>query len=434
MTAIAITNRATDSDIPTNSLSYTLVSPPVGMTINTNSAVITWTPTEAQGPSTNLITTVVKDNGVPPLSATNTFTLIITEVNSAPVLSVISTRTNAELTAFIFTNSATDADIPTNRLSYLLLSPPAGMSINTNSAVITWTPTETQGPSTNLITTIATDNGVPPLSATNSFTLIITEVNSAPVLPFIADQTIPELTTLIVTNTATDSDIPTNTLSYSLLSAPSGAVIDAASGIISWAPSESQGPSTNLITTVVTDNGVPPLSATNTFTVIVTEVNSAPTLAPISDLATYAGIPLAITNAATDSDIPTNTLSFSLTLAPTGATIDAASGLIAWTPPAAAATNLFTVRVTDDGTPPLAAEISFAVSVLFPSLQIGGDPSQMLLNWPADATPFILESSTDLYDIASWQPVTNPPSTNGILLQITNAPAFDREFFRLRLP
>ena len=53
--------------------------------IDTN-GVITWTPTEAQGPGTNTITTVVTDNGVPPLSVTNSFVVIVTEVNSAPVL------------------------------------------------------------------------------------------------------------------------------------------------------------------------------------------------------------------------------------------------------------------------------------------------------------------------------------------------------------
>jgi len=49
--------------------------------------------------------------------------------------------------------------------------------------VITWTPTEAQGPGTNLSRTIVTDTAVPPLSATNSFTVIATEVNRAPVLP-----------------------------------------------------------------------------------------------------------------------------------------------------------------------------------------------------------------------------------------------------------
>src|SRR4029079_2751698 len=156
-------------------------------------------------------------------------------------------------------------------LTYILQNPPAGATIDTNG-VINWTPTEAQGPSTNTITTIVTDNGVPPLSATNSFTVTVTEVNSAPTLPVQTNRTIAELATLVVTNRATDTDLPTNTLNYSLQNPPAGATIDTNGGI-TLAQTEAQGPSTNTIITVVTDNGALPLSATNSFIVTVTEVN-----------------------------------------------------------------------------------------------------------------------------------------------------------------
>src|SRR2546425_6946474 len=97
LTALVVTNTATDSDVPTNVLGYSLINPPEGAIIDSN-GVITWTPTEAQGPSTNILTTVVSDNGVPPLSATNSFTVVVTEVNSAPVLSAQPDRTMAALT------------------------------------------------------------------------------------------------------------------------------------------------------------------------------------------------------------------------------------------------------------------------------------------------------------------------------------------------
>ena len=48
-----------------------LVSAPVGVNLNPNTGVLSWTPTEAQGPSTNVITVKVSDNGSPSLSATN---------------------------------------------------------------------------------------------------------------------------------------------------------------------------------------------------------------------------------------------------------------------------------------------------------------------------------------------------------------------------
>src|SRR6266498_2834323 len=67
------------------------------------------------------------------------------------------------------------------------------------SGIITWTPTEAQGPSSGVVfTTKVTDNGTPALSASNSFTVTVNEVNSAPTLPGIVSQTVNELATLIV--------------------------------------------------------------------------------------------------------------------------------------------------------------------------------------------------------------------------------------------
>ncbi len=56
------------------------------MTINASSGAISWTPTEAQGPSTNVITVVVTDTNAAALvnrqlSTTNTFTVAVNEVN-----------------------------------------------------------------------------------------------------------------------------------------------------------------------------------------------------------------------------------------------------------------------------------------------------------------------------------------------------------------
>src|SRR5206468_3106582 len=200
----------------------------------------------------------------------------VNEVNSAPLLPGQADRTIAELTTLTVTNTATDGDLPANVLTYQLVSPPTGASISA-SGVISWTPSEGQGPSTNTFTTIVTDNGTPVLSATNTDRKSVEEGNSAPLLPGQTNRTINELTTLTVTNTATDGDLPANILSYQLVSPPTGASISA-SGVISWTPSGAQGPSTNTFTTIVTDNGTPVLSATNSFTVTVNEVNTAPLL------------------------------------------------------------------------------------------------------------------------------------------------------------
>jgi hypothetical protein len=196
--------------------------------------------------------------------------------NTAPVLPAQNDRTVSELSTMVVTNTASDADVPANALAYSFISAPANATIS-SSGIITWTPTEGQGPGTNVFTTRVTDNGIPPLSATNSFKVVVTEVNSAPALPVQPDRTVTALTPLVVTNTASDSDIPANTLSYTLLNPPAGAGIDA-NGIITWTPPDAPGTTTNLVRTVVTDNGTPPLSATNSFNVIVLSASTPPAI------------------------------------------------------------------------------------------------------------------------------------------------------------
>jgi hypothetical protein len=49
----------------------------VGAAIDLNSGLFSWTPTEVQGPGTYPIGVIVRDDGTPSLSATNTFTVTV---------------------------------------------------------------------------------------------------------------------------------------------------------------------------------------------------------------------------------------------------------------------------------------------------------------------------------------------------------------------
>ena len=184
-----MTNAATDSDTPANTLTYALtVSNASGAVTNASisaTGVITWSPTEDQGPSTNTFTTLVTDNGSPNLSATNTFTVVVNEVNSAPsFVQTPANQTIAPLSTMTVTNAATDSDIPANTLTYALaVSNAKGAVTNASisaSGIITWTPTEDQGSSTNTFTTVVTDNSSPAMSATNAFTVIVTAPENVP--------------------------------------------------------------------------------------------------------------------------------------------------------------------------------------------------------------------------------------------------------------
>jgi hypothetical protein len=352
-----VTNAAVDNDIPALPLTYTVLvtnllnnSAVLNAAISTN-GVITWTPTEAQGPSTNLVTTVVSDGT---LSATNRFTAVINEVNSAPVLPVQGNLIITGRTPVLVTNTATDGDLPANPLGYQLVSPPSGAVINTDG-IISWTPSVKQVPGVYTFTTVVTDTNIyavnaQNLSATNSFTVTVQVSHNGPTLPAASNVTNNELLLLTVTNSAVDNDIPALALTYTVLVTNllnNSAVLNATistNGVITWTPSEAQGPSTNLVTTVVSDGT---LSATNRFTAVINEVNTAPVLPVQGNLISSGLTPVLVTNTATDSDIPANPLGYQLT-GPSGAVIST-NGVISWTPGVGQVPGVytFTTIVTD---------------------------------------------------------------------------------------
>ncbi len=190
--------------------------------------------------------------------------------NTAPKLTAPNTQTINEGQTLNVTMEATDSDVPANALTFSLDGgAPLGAIIDPATGVLTWATGEGNGPSTNKITVRVSDNGVPSLSAMAQLMVIVNEVNQAPEIATLTDRAINEGTRLTFSATSSDPDLPSNALAFRLAAgAPTGATITPA-GVFTWTPTALQGPSTNKIDVVVTDNGSPNLSTTTTFTVIV---------------------------------------------------------------------------------------------------------------------------------------------------------------------
>ena len=275
------------------------------------------------------------DNGTPNLDDFETIQVTVGEVNAAPVLAAIGDKSVDEGSLLTFTAGASDPDTPADTLTFSLdAGAPVGASIVGSSGVLTWTPTEAQGPGTFDITVRVTDNGTPNLDDFETIQVTVGEVNVAPVLAAIGDKTVDEGSLLTFTASASDPDVPANTLTFSLdAGAPTGASIDGSSGVFTWTPTEAQGPGIFDITVRVTDGGTPNLDDFETIQVTVGEVNAAPVLAAIGDKTVDEGSLLTFTAGASDPDTPGNTLTFSLDAgAPAGASIDGSSGVFTWTP------------------------------------------------------------------------------------------------------
>ena len=282
---------------------YTLTTAPGGMNINP-AGVITWTPSEAGTYSV----TVMASNGIAP-NATQSYTLTITPEESAPVITSTPVTVGMVNIAYSYDVNATGNPAPI----FELITAPAGMTIDP-AGVISWAPSEAG----NYPVTVKASNGVAP-DATQSFSITVEPEGGAPEIISTA------LTTAMLNQAysydvnATGDPAPT----YALTTAPEGMTIDPLSGLITWTPEVEGG----FPVTVTASNGVNP-DASQTFFLVVTEANFAPTItstpltiAEANQLYTYD------VNAAGN---PTPT--YALAEAPAGMSIDPVSGLISWTP------------------------------------------------------------------------------------------------------
>ncbi|MBW8864051.1 MAG: hypothetical protein JF609_03830, partial [Verrucomicrobia bacterium] len=429
----------TEGVVGTNALTYVRNEPSLNVELGTNAATIV---VDAQGriyqPDETALPTVVTTNGSTlildqaGIGSSTTITARELWAGAAPGSAIIN--------RLVWTNSTSrqwsaTAGAVGQALNFTVggLASNSGYTVRKAGAVFTNVSSTASGQ-----LQIA-DKG----SDTNTavYYLNLQSANLPPVLPVIADQTINELATLKVTNTATDTETPGSLLTYGLLSAPTNATISA-SGIISWKPTEAQGPSTNIIVTKVTDDGAPPLSSTNSFMVLVNEVNSAPRLPVQPNLTINAGATLTVTNTATDTDIPANGLTYQLTAAPINAVIDA-GGVITWTTPTnqAPSTNLFVTVVTDNGVPPLSATNNFTVTVVAGSepqavaLRISITPTNTLvISWPAPSTGWTLQRTGDLVTTNGWTDVNQAQVSNiGGENEVIVANLTEKAFYRLKL-
>ncbi len=420
-------------------VSFSLAGAPAGATIDPTNGVFAWTPTEAQGPGTNQLFVIATDGGLPGLSATQSFTVVVLETNEPPTLTAISNYHVFVGEQITITNSVSDGDLPENTLIFSLLNAPTNATIDPVNGLFAWTPLPSQSPSTNSIFVVVVDDGVPSLSATQGFTVVVIASNSPPVLGVISNFAVIEGDTLTFTNFVSDADIPANKLLFSLLSAPANAVLDATNGVFTWTPMPAQAPSTNVIVLMVTDDGVPVLSATQSFSVVVLQTNHPPVLAAIADRKVHAGTLVRFTNVVTDANLPPDALSFTLDAgAPPGATVGASDGLFLWATSDADAntTNIITVRVTDSGLPPLSDAMSFMLTVverpLITSLEFTNQTVQV--TWSAvSGQGYQLEYTTNLSQ-TNWSVVLPDVISNGATAAQTNI--FDQvspQYYRVRV-
>ncbi|HYP52904.1 MAG TPA: DNA/RNA non-specific endonuclease, partial [Pyrinomonadaceae bacterium] len=254
----AVTLAASDFNV-NNAPTFTVVTPPAHGELSGDGAELTYTPhANYHGPDSFTF----KANDGAKDSNTATVSINVTPVNDAPTLAGVPGAANVnELTALAFTAQGTDVDQPAQTLTFSLAGAPAGASINPSTGEFSWTPSEAQG-----------GTGVPfnfkvivsdgTATAEADISVNVGEVNQAPVLAPIGDQTLMLGGTLAFTAAGADADLPAQALAYSLTGAvPAGASINPATGAFSWTPTAAQVGQVYAFGVRVTDNGAGQLFA-----------------------------------------------------------------------------------------------------------------------------------------------------------------------------
>ncbi|MBI5383812.1 MAG: cadherin repeat domain-containing protein [Verrucomicrobia bacterium] len=102
------------------------------------------------------------------------FSITSPPTNHAPVITPVGTKVVVETNLLSFTVLATDADLPQQKLTFSLEpGAPVGAGINPTNGLFTWTPPAGSAPGTNQFTVRVTDDGSPPMSATNVFDIVV---------------------------------------------------------------------------------------------------------------------------------------------------------------------------------------------------------------------------------------------------------------------
>ena len=260
--------------------------------------------------------------------STATTIIVIPPANVLPV-AANKTLTTDEDVAAVVTMTATDSDIPANTLTYGIVANPANgvlSLLNSATGQVTYTPALNYNGSDSFTYKVYDGTGY---SNTATVSIAVNALNDAPTLTGVsAEYTIPELAAF--TFTATGNDVEGPSLSYSLSgTAPTGAAINSTTGVFTWTPTEAQGPADYTFNVVVSDGA---LSATKSVTVHVSEVNLAPVLATIGNKTGTENATTTFTISGSDVDVPTQTLSYSATGLPVGATFDTLTNTFTWVP------------------------------------------------------------------------------------------------------
>ena len=359
-----------DSNIPDNTLTYSLDKFPSEMSIDINTGKIIWTPSNADIGTHEVIVHVDDNTGKSNSSSTKSFNITVTALPTPLAIVPIANLSIPELTHWI--SDSLQATGGTPPYTWELVEYPTGMQL-TDDNKLSWTPTEEQSDNISspygvILQVIDADLH----TAQTSFIILVDEVNAPPILTEIPDQTATVGLQWTLQLSASDPDPPTSLverLAYSISGQPDGMYIDSSSGVLSYIPDKnSYTNSPYTITATVADVQ----GATNScnFKLTIIYVNNPPIIDAAEENYTCTILECAKSNI-TDIlglefiDPDGDSLTFELENNPSNMTIDS-DGNILWEPTEEQGPGKYEVILTvrdNDSQSPGITQVNITVNV-----------------------------------------------------------------------
>jgi RHS repeat-associated protein len=315
------------SDPNNDQLLLTLEKAPQGMFLDPLTSSLYWTPTSGQQGEYEVVLNVIDSKGA---SDTQTFTVTARTVNLPPRITSVP-PTEAVL-GKTYQYALQAKDLESTQLSYRLATAPAGMQIDPATGQITWTPSNQQSLGAREVSIIVADGEGKEATQTYQLNVVAVAANQAPVI-----LSTPQL---YATAGATyrylvsGADPEGAALTYRLLSGPTGMAIDASTGELTWQPGAGENGQYSVEVSAVDPTG---LGGAQRFTLKVVAGNDAPVILSAPKLTALIGEVYSYDVRSQDPN--GDRLSYSLSSAPSGMTIDA-YGRIRWTPATAGNTEV----------------------------------------------------------------------------------------------
>ncbi len=341
---------------------FSLTTAPQGMVIDPNSGLLTWTPTAAQVGSPEVVIAASDGRGG---IGTQTFNLLteVTTTNHPPAIT--STPPGPAVAGSPYQYQVVANDPDGDPITFALTSPPAGMAIDTNSGLLTWTPTTAQEGSQPVAIVASDGRGG---TYTQTFNLTVDAPASAPNDPpvFSSQPTGPAIVGSPYQYKAVASDDDGDPIQYALTTSPSGMIIDPNSGLLTWTPVASNLGPQQVVITASDGRGA---TATQTFTLTVAQpaTNDPPVFTTQPPGPAVVGLPYQYHASASDDD--GDPIHYTLTAGPAGMAIDTNSGLLTWTPTSGQLGSQHVIITADDGR-------GLAVSQVFDLLAVSNVPNE----------------------------------------------------------